>query len=276
MRLAPMWCHPLRRDIVMVHGPDAQTYLHSQLSQEIRDLAVGQARWSFVLQPTGKVDALVRVLRSGEAAYVLDVDGGWGEALVARLNRFRIRVKADVEPIGWQAVAVRGEGEPPVVPGAVAVPAWPGTPGVDLLGPAVDAAATGLPVVDRDVYERARILAGWPAMGAELDADTIPATTGVVPFAVSFTKGCYPGQELVERIDSRGGNVPRHLRRLVVAGPGTIEVGAPVRASGVEIGRVTSTAGDVALAYLGRSVAVGESVEAGGVTVRVEAALPER
>ncbi len=258
----------------MVHGPDAQSYLHSQLSQEVRDLAVGQARWSFVLQPTGKVDALVRILRSGEAAYVLDVDGGSGDALVARLERFRIRVKADVEPIAWQAVAVRGEGDPPAVPGTVAVPGWVGTPGVDLLGPAVDARSTGLEVVGRDVYERARILAGWPAMGAELDADTIPGTTGVVPFAVSFTKGCYPGQELVERIDSRGGNVPRHLRRLVVAGDGAIVAGAPVTAGGGDVGRVTSTAGDVALAYVGRSVAIGDTVMAGEVIARVEAALP--
>ncbi len=60
--------------------------------------------------------------------------------------------------------------------------------------------------------ERHRIEAGWPGDGRRAHADTIPAETGVVPVAVSFTKGCYTGQELVARIDSRGGNVPRHLR----------------------------------------------------------------
>ena len=66
-----------------------------------------------------------------------------------------------------------------------------------------------------DELERLRIEDGWPAMGAEIvPGETIPAETGVVPVAVDFKKGCYPGQELVERMDSRGASAPRRLRVL--------------------------------------------------------------
>jgi tRNA-modifying protein YgfZ len=270
-----MWCHQLQRDFVMVEGPDAATYLQSQVSQDLRGLGVGAASWTFVLQPTGKVDVLCRVLRSGDAAYLLDVDAGWGEALTARLQRFKIRVKAELSSVAWACVAVRGEGALPTVPGAVAVPAWLGVPGADLLGPGLDAASVGVPVVDAATYERARIEAGWPAMGSELDADTIPGSTGVLGAAVSFTKGCYPGQELVERIDSRGGNVPRHLRVLRAASGTGLVIGAPIVVDGKEVGSVTSTSGDVALGYVGRAVDVPAEAVAGDVAVQV-LALPGR
>ncbi|NMD24055.1 MAG: hypothetical protein GYA65_07725, partial [Actinobacteria bacterium] len=96
------------RDVVLVTGPDAFTYLQSQLSQELRPLQVGQSVWSFVLQPTGKVDVLLRVWRTADDTFVLDTDDGFGEALVARLNRFKIRVKAEISVLDWQCLAVRG------------------------------------------------------------------------------------------------------------------------------------------------------------------------
>ena len=101
------WAH-YPRDFVMVEGVDALSYLHSQMSQDIQSLAVGASAWTLLLQPTGKVDVLARVLRSGDAAYVFDVDAGAGDALVARLLRFKIRVKADVSVIPWRCIAVRG------------------------------------------------------------------------------------------------------------------------------------------------------------------------
>ena len=60
-------------------------------------MAVGDRRWTFLLQPTGKVDVLARVERTADDTFVFDVDAGYGDALVARLNRFKIRVKVDVE-----------------------------------------------------------------------------------------------------------------------------------------------------------------------------------
>ena len=93
-------------------------------------------------------------------------------------------------------------------------------------------------------------------MGSEITTSTIPGELGVNDRSVSFTKGCYTGQELVARIDSRGGNVPRHLRLVRVEGDAP--VGAPVEHDGREVGSLTSVAtdggGTVALAILARSV----------------------
>jgi folate-binding protein YgfZ len=249
------------RDFVMVHGLDAGTYLQSQLSQELRDMAVGEARWSFVLQPTGKVDALVRVLHSGEHAYVLDTDPGFVEGLMVRLNRFRIRVKVDIEPIEWRCVAVRGT-QVTASTGSVAVPAWWGSEwGVDLLGPA-PAAPSAVAEGDADGYEAARITAGWPKMGADITAESIPGETGLTEVAVSFTKGCYPGQELVERMDSRGATAPRLLRALDLTDGA--EPGDRLTLEGSDVGVVTSTAGMHALALVRRSVEVPATVAVHG------------
>ncbi|CAN5454484.1 folate-binding protein YgfZ [soil metagenome] len=206
-------------DTVVVDGPDAPVYLQGQVSQEIRDLPVGERRWTFLLQPTGKIDVLARLTRTADETFTLETDPGFGEVLLARIDRFKIRVKAETS----------------LIPG----------PGAD----AVTADA-----------ERARIDAGWPRMGAEIvPGENIPAETGVTPLAVNFRKGCYPGQELVERMDSRGASAPRSLRRLEVvegASPGD-----PVLdAHGAEVGVVTSVAGTIALGYVKRGVEVGDPV----------------
>lgn len=200
---------PKARDTVTVSGPDALTYLQSQIAQEIRDLAVDSARWTFVLDPSGKVDSLARIRRTGDEAFVLDTDAGFGAGLVARINRFKIRVKAEVE-------LTEGEEDQP-----------------------------------SSDHEAARIAAGWPRMGAEIDPGaTIPATTGVTNLAVNFTKGCYPGQELVERMDSRGADAPKSLRIVDLADGAS--VGDPVMADGVEVGAVTSIHDAMGLAYIKR------------------------
>src|SRR5207302_5307074 len=115
---------------------------------------------------------------------------------------------------------------------------WPGLPGVDLVGEAPDV-PEGLRLCDLQAYEAVRVEAGWPVMGREIDEKTIPAETGVVDRAVSFTKGCFTGQELVARTDSRGGNASRHLRGIVV-GPNVVPpVGATVDAQGNADGALT-------------------------------------
>jgi folate-binding protein YgfZ len=123
--------------------------------------------------------------------------------------------------------------------------------GFDLLGESVEP-PLGATRIERPAYERLRIEAGWPAMGAELTADTIPAESGVVPVAASFTKGCYTGQELVARIDSRGGHVPHLLRHVRLNRPA--RAGDVVEVDGKDVGRLTSVSGDLALAYVGRAV----------------------
>ncbi|MEE3102564.1 MAG: folate-binding protein, partial [Actinomycetota bacterium] len=76
------------RDVIAVWGPDAESYLQGQLSQDVAALADGNSAWSFVLQPTGKVDAWLRITRRGEGDYLLDVDGGFGGVVESRLRRF--------------------------------------------------------------------------------------------------------------------------------------------------------------------------------------------
>ncbi|MEN3315265.1 MAG: tRNA-modifying protein YgfZ [Acidimicrobiaceae bacterium] len=261
----------LARDVVRVAGPDSAKFLQGQLSQDITAIATGASAWSFLLAPQGKVVALLRVTRESDDSFLLDTDGGWGEAMVERLQRFKLRVKCDFEPLAWRCVALRGPAAHDLAAGAaagasgLAVDAdWPGLPGVDLLGaaPAAPADAVACPPA---AYEAVRIECGIPVMGRELDESTIPAEAGVVEATVSFTKGCYTGQELVARIDSRGGNVPRHLRGLVFDGAewaagAAPPVGAVIRAGDKQVGSLTSVArsltlgAPVALAYVGRAV----------------------
>ncbi|MEM9516610.1 MAG: hypothetical protein AAGA42_17310 [Actinomycetota bacterium] len=203
------------RDVVVVEGPDARSYLHSQLSQDIEVLDEGAHAWSLVLAPNGKVESLLRVARTADERFELTTDAGFGEALVARLERFKIRVKAELT----------------LEPARVADP----TPSA----------------------EHRRVAAGWPRLGAEIvPGETIPAVIGVLPMVVSFTKGCYPGQELVERMDSRGADAPRTLR--VFDDMGDVSPGDDlVDADGTVVGTVTSVAGGSALGYVKRGAQLG-------------------
>jgi len=267
------------RDVMRVSGPDAASFLQGQLSQDVEKLEAGRPALSFLLQPQGKLVALLRITRSDDTSFLLDTDAGFGETALGALNRFKLRVKCDLELLDWQCVAVRGPNAPEV-PGALDA-LWPDWAGYDLLGAAVD---TPSDVRDCSVaaYEVERIAAGVPVMGAELDERTIPAESGLVERAVSFTKGCYTGQELVARIDSRG-HVNRHLRRLVVDGETPPPSGAVIREAGgdgKDVGAVTSAAWSarrghaVALAFVRREVEPPARVEVhwdgGQATARVE------
>ncbi|MEY2459169.1 MAG: tRNA-modifying protein YgfZ [Acidimicrobiaceae bacterium] len=256
----------IERDVVRAHGPDTATFLQGQLSQDVESMAIDESRWSLLLQPTGKVEAWLRVTRVADDEFVLDTDHGWGDAVIARLQRFKLRTKCDIDPVSeWRCFAVRGT----TVDHPAARPiVWPGVDGVDLLGEDV-AAPDGLPV-DADAYERQRIESGVPVMGRELTDATIPVEAGqwLIDASVSFTKGCYTGQELVARIDSRGGNAPRPVRGLRLSVPAT--VGAEVTtAAGDHVGNVTSAHEIVALAPLKRSVAPPADVLVAGHAAQV-------
>src|ERR1700722_19835183 len=99
---------PLERDVLKVSGPDAISYLQGQCSQDIAALDVGGYAWTLLLEPQGKVDALLRVSGFGEEDLVLDTEAGFGESVIERLKRFKLRIKADVEPLDWKTFAVRG------------------------------------------------------------------------------------------------------------------------------------------------------------------------
>jgi len=255
------------RDVVRASGPDTAAFLQGQLSQDVSSLAVGASTWSLLLQPAGKVDAWLRVARTSDVSYELDVDTGWGEAVTARLRRFLLRTKCELELAPAQRVlAVRGT----EVDGGRSV-VWPGTVGSDLFAADDDNRVRDVPIVDAASYERARIRAGVPALGRELTERTIPVEAGqwLIDASVSFTKGCYTGQELVARVDARGGNAPRPVRGLLAA-VGAFAEGSELRdVDDKVIGAITSAAGDVALAPLPRTVDIGARVRAGDVDATV-------
>ena len=267
----------VERDIVTVNGPDAARYLQGQLSQDVVAMA-GANAWSFLLAPTGRVVAWLRVHRIDAEQYILETDPGSGDAVRARLQRFLLRTRADIaEPQRrrlvqhrWDPSSVRLGLEAP--PGALVAPAvGPGVGGIDELyldTPPPEVAELGSDVAASDAIERYRIAHGIVRMGTELDDDTIPGEAGawVIDLSVSFTKGCYTGQELVARIDSRGNNVPRPMRLLSL--DADVMPGDEVRFEGSVVGTITSAAralGDafpaLALARVGRSAVPGVTVE---------------
>ncbi|HLG67801.1 MAG TPA: hypothetical protein VKV36_08025 [Acidimicrobiales bacterium] len=296
----------LDRDAVVVRGPDAIGYLQGQCSQDVAALPVGSHADALLLAPDGKLDALVRVTRTAPEEAVVDTDGGFGEQVVARLVRFRLRTRVDIELLDWSCLALRGAGVGRPGPTGPAVPEpsgggeaggvvlelgvdWNGFGGVDLLGP-----PAGLQVPEgavrcsREAWDACRVESGVPVMGAELDHRTIAAEAGLVERCVSFTKGCYTGQELVARLDARGSRVARRLCAVVPDPvPPSLEpdelAGAELRAPGADkqLGMVTTAAwcpgvGAVAgLAYAHRSLAAPGPAELalGGSRARIPAVL---
>ena len=271
---------PAAASVVRASGRDAVTYLQGQLSQDVAALAVGASSPSFLLEPQGKVVAWLRVTRTGDQEIVLDVEAGFVEAVLDRLERFKLRTKCTFEPLDWRVVAVRGPADPPARR-ARGAGGWPGVDGFDVLGPAAGTSAPdGIPEGDPEAFEALRIESGVPRMGAEITEKTIPAELGrwVVDASVSFTKGCYTGQELVSRIDSRGGNVPRRLHGIVFDGADRLPApGGEVEVDGRPVGRLTSVArsaeldAPVALAFVHRSVEPPAEADVDGAPGRIEA-----
>ncbi len=269
----------LARDVVGVTGPDATSYLQGQCSQDVAGLEVGGTADALLLSPQGKVEVFLRVTRVDDG-FILDTDEGFGPEIIARLLRFRLRVKVDIDPLDWVCAAVRGPGTAGAVvgrPDLVLPVEWPGLAGADLLGPAPSGGLSqwvgDVVRCDQSVWEAARIEAGVPVNGREVVEGSIAAELGLVDRTVSFTKGCFTGQELVARLDSRGSNVARRLCGLVVPGreDAVVPVGATVTTADGDhvVGSVSSAAWSpgrravVALATLHRRVVPPETVVVG-------------
>ena len=230
------------RDVIEANGPDTVKFLHSQLSQDIVSMTEGEVRWSFLLQPNGKMVALLRVVRhDGGDGVSLDTDAGHGPAVVEALSRFKIRTKCEFH----------------LRQAALFVATWTGR----LPELSEGDSGSGANAESNDAYEA--IVRGFPAWGAELDESTIPNATGLVGQAVNFTKGCYTGQELVERIDSRGANLPRRLVGIDFVGPaivGSVVSGETAAGTVTSVAPDPSTGGTVGLGYVSRAVAAGDAV----------------
>ncbi|MXZ31042.1 MAG: folate-binding protein YgfZ [Acidimicrobiia bacterium] len=258
------------RDVLEVTGADAASFLQGQLSQDVAALVTGEAAPSLLLQPDGKLHCLLRVSRRGEDRFVCDLAAGLGEAARERLERFKLRVDVELRLLRLTMLAVRGAAAPPPpleaaeqdsdasTPVVVGPVSWGSVAGWDLVAEEV-AIPDGVRLCGPEALEAVRIEAGVPAAQRELTEGLIPAEAGITVETVSFTKGCFVGQELVARIDSRGGNTPRRLRGVVVGDAAPPPVGAELTdADGSTVGRVTSSAyspgleAAVALAYVHR------------------------
>jgi folate-binding protein YgfZ len=286
--------------VVIARGPDARSFLQALVSQDLDPLAPGAGAHSLLLTPQGKLVADFRVLVVTDDELWCDCEPSVGPKLLESLQRFKIRVKVDLELTSITRVALRGDDAqaaltsagaavPPAAPHAhvtwpevaarVVRSDWPGG-GIDILVGAVHADAvaaaldrTGATRWTADDFDTARVVAGVVREPDDVDETTIAQEAGLERDAVSFTKGCFLGQELVCRIDTRG-HVNRFVRRLSYSLDATApSAGAKVTdASGREVGRVSSVAphAPVALATIRREVEPGATVDVGGITATVE------
>ncbi len=174
------------RDVVRVTGSDAVSFLQGQISQTVEDLAVGASRLAFVLQPQGKVDALMRVTRLDAGTLILDTDSRHGEAMIASLERFKLRADVEFSASDWLVVSVFGPMttalDPPPGTELVVENLFGSSLGVDLIGP--DPVPPSTVYLDADAYERLRIESAFPLMGVDMDNSTIPNETGLLDRAI--------------------------------------------------------------------------------------------
>lgn len=240
-------------DLYTLSGPGHLEALDRIVSQAVKALPAGEGRLALLLAPKGQFRALMAVY-GGHGESLLAAPAGRGPALAAGLGRYLAFSKARLEPLaasgalavlgsGWTAVAsacgadagVLAQGGWSSVEGEGGAVRWlgrtfTGIPGVvvasedarALAGVRAEAIARGAVSAHSEALELARIEAGWPAWGAELTEDVLPAEVGLEAAAVSFTKGCYVGQETVARLRTYGHPNRLLVRVTQVEGPGGV------------------------------------------------------
>jgi tRNA-modifying protein YgfZ len=224
------------RAFVRVAGPDACEHLQNLVSNDVEALGVGDACPALLLTAKARVIAPVVVWRRDEQDFLVLTEPELGDAVRALLLRMRLRLRCEVEAEEHaSALVFGGEGIASELPGAVEV---------------LDAGLA--PTLDADELERRRIEAAVPRWGRELDDRVLPAEAGLDATHISFSKGCYPGQEPIARLHYRG-HPNRGLRVLELAD--VPEYDAELVHDGKVVGRVTSAVrradgSVVALAYV--------------------------
>jgi tRNA-modifying protein YgfZ len=245
-----------------VQGPDAEDFLQRMLSNDV----TAQVCDALLLTPKARVIAPLRVWRRGDGDFLLLTEPELGETVRAALLRARFAAKCEVELEEHTSVVVFGEAD--------------GIPNADYGVPAVEVLDEPLsPTIADDELETLRILAGTPRFGREIDERVLPVEAGLVDRAVSFTKGCYPGQEPIARLRYRG-HANRGLRVLVIDAAELPEYDAEVLFEGKPVGRVTSAARDgervIALAYVRVEVPADAVLDAGSAKARPLDSVPTR
>jgi folate-binding protein YgfZ len=278
-------------------GPDAKEFLAGQVTNDIVGLRPGTGCYAALLTPKGKMVGDLRVLDAGDEL-LLDMDRAALQAIFDALRRATIGFGVElhkrtlqrgllslVGPLSREIAGVPGlpateHAHTTTAIGGAEVRAIATDTGVDLLCLAEDTEAVrhaligaGAEPVSEAAGEVLRIERGRPRWGAELDETIIPQEAGLNERAVSFTKGCYVGQETVARLHWKG-KPNRHLRGLRLSGPAS--PGEPLLLGDREVGRLGSVAespthGTIGLAIVRREATVGDvlNVGAGDVTATV-------
>ena len=304
-----------KRAQLAVAGKDRATYLQGLLTNDIVALTAGSGCYAAWLTPQGRMQTDMHVLQS-DSMILLDVPFDHAAATLERLDQFLFSEDVQLASLAdsLASVWIHGPGAADALAKVVAEHGcgdWPdyrhahvtfadtpvvlaridqlGVPGFCLYversraGELVDAlAAAGAVAVDGAAIESARIEAGYPLFDVDMTSDTIPLEAGIEDRAISLTKGCYVGQEIIIRVLHRGGGrVARKLMGMRVDGA-VPERGAKVFAGEREIGFVTSAAesptlGSIALGYVHRDfTAPGTAIEIAAQAARTRATVATR
>jgi folate-binding protein YgfZ len=252
------------RAYVSVTGPEAAAYLNRMVSNEVEALPVGESCEALLLTPKARIVAPMVVWRRADDAFLLLTEPEAGERLAHELLRSRFAAKCEIALEEHRSVVVLGGDDLVLNQHKVLANHDYGVPAVEVVdGEAPEGAE---PVAEEDL-ERLRILARTPRLGRELDDRVMPAEAGLEQRAISFTKGCYPGQEPVARLHFRG-HPNRGLRVLALDDGELPDYDAELAHEGKAVGRITSVARDaqrgiVALAYVRREIPAGSRLELG-------------
>jgi folate-binding protein YgfZ len=229
------------RAYVRVKGPDAEDFLQRMVSN---DVTQGELFDALLLTAKAKLVAPLRVWRRGPDDFLLLTEPELGEAVRSTLLRARFAAKCEIEPeehtstLVWNRDFAQAQ---------------------ELIDADVE------PTVDAEALERVRIEAGVPAWGKELDEKVLPAEAGLDATHISFSKGCYPGQEPIARLHYRG-HVNRKLRVLEVE---SAQPGDEVVHEGKVVGRVTSAVPGLALGYVRVEVPDAAELQVGSASARL-------
>jgi folate-binding protein YgfZ len=272
-------------------GAEAKEFLHGQVSNEVEALTPGHGCYAAFLTHKGKMLGDLRVLDLGDELW-LDTERVALQELFNMIRRYKLGrdVELHKRTLERALLSLVGPGAPSVGEaehdsvrdelGGVPVTLVRTDVGADVICDAgrVDevTAALGVSEVPEAVAEIVRVERGRPRYGVDLDESVIPQEAGLNERAVSFTKGCYVGQETVARLHYRG-KPNRRLRGLRLSEP--VATGEPLRLGEREVGRVGTSVvspvhGPIALAIVRREAAPGEAVTAGEGATAVVAELP--
>jgi folate-binding protein YgfZ len=284
------------RGKLIVSGSESAEYLQGQLTNDVEALSPGEGQYAALLDRKGHMQADMRVLRTSSEEIWIDTEPEALEAVRRHLEMYKIgrdvaitdltAERAILSLVGPRSVEIAATAALPeyaneaVKVNGVDCLAAGTSGGIDLIAKQADVAAlrnalidSGAVAVDPEAAEIVRIEAGTPRFGAEMSAETMPAEAGIVERAVSFTKGCYIGQEPVARLHHRG-RPNRHLRGLRLDAPAA--PGEALRLGDKEVGTVGSFCvspahGPIALAIVRREAEPGAELAVGedGVTARV-------